>query len=127
MTMPWIIERDRNRYYEGNWPFDEADINQKINELEQFDNHFNRPQSICRSLRNVITTHRISKNVVFIFSKWCEWDYRESMNKAREISMLLFEGTICPRLYFKRQRKTEELANADELYDAWINTFVHPY
>jgi len=94
---------------------------QLINNLEQLDNGFNRPQSICRELRETISNHFIARKTVFIFSKWCDWDYKESMNIAREISNLFFNRTVCPRLYVKRQRKTELLPNANEKYNKWVN------
>jgi hypothetical protein len=126
--MSWKIEKDGSLYYEGTWPFDEKDereINKRITELEQFDNGFNRPQSICSALRTVIETHKISKKTVFLFSAWCDWSYIESMNKAREISLLLFGGTICPRLYAKGQRNRKRVPNADELYTEWVNNLVY--
>jgi hypothetical protein len=121
--MPWI--NDGNRLlFEGDWPFNEHDILQKINELEQLDNGFNRPQSICRRLRETVATHFIKRETIYIFSKWCNWSYVKSMNKAKEISQMLFDGTICPRLYYKGQRETEKLPNAGELYEKWVNELV---
>ena len=121
--MPWV-NKGNGLLFEGDWPFTKHDILQKINELEQLDNGFNRPQSICRQLRETIATHYIQRKAVYIFSKWCDWPYIESMNKAREISQMLFHGTICPRLYEKRQKKTELLPNAGEIYEEWFNRLV---
>ena len=121
--MPWI-NNGIELLFEGAWPFDERDILQRIHELEQFDNGFNKPQPICNKLRETIASHCIEQKTISIFSKWCEWSYAESMNKAREISRMLFYGTICPRLYYGNQRETELLPNADALYQKWVDELV---
>jgi len=121
--MPWI-NRGNVLFYEGAWPFDEDDILQRIDELEHLDNGFNRPQAICRQLRETIATHLIQKQTVYQFSKWCDWPYKESEDKAKEISEMLFDGAICPRLYEERQRQTELLPNADALYQKWVEDLV---
>jgi len=81
--MPWINDRN-GLLFEGDWPFDEHDILQRINEFEQLRKGFIKSQSICRQLRETIATHFIQRKTVYTFSRWCDWSDEKSMKIRRK-------------------------------------------
>jgi len=117
--MPWVRHKDGLRLI-GSPHYDEQEIGQWINRLGE---SRNKPETVCRMLRELLSTRIASKELIWRLSKWCDWNHW-SEEVAREIANGLFHGIMCRRLLDKHNRPIPNRASAEGDYQTWIERVI---
>jgi hypothetical protein len=117
--MPWVRDND-GLVLTGIPHYNVHEIRQFIQELRRSKN---QPQTICSMLENLLLTGRVSKDLVWRLSKWCDWNHW-SEKVARSIADRCFHGIICRRLRDQSNRPLPDRATAEADYQTWLARVV---
>ena len=117
--MPWVRHDDGLRLI-GSRHYEEEEIGQWIARLGE---SRNQPETVCRMLRELLSTRIASKELIWRLSKWCHWNHW-SEEVAREITKELFHGIICRRLRDQQNRPIPNRAYAEADYQTWTERVI---
>ncbi len=96
--------------------YDPDEIRDLISQLRQ--THA-KAESVIRLLGNMLDTGRVSKPLIFQFSKWCDWNH-PSERIARLIAARLFYDNICRRLRGQANEPIPDRPTAEADYQDWM-------
>ena len=118
--MPWT-RNDGGLKLVGGTHYDVNSIRRLIGQMRQ--SRKGQPETVCTSLEALLHNGGASRQLVWRFSKWCDWrDVRKGV--ALSIAEQLFHGVICRRLLDQRDRPIPNKAIAEADYQTWLDRVV---